>query len=73
MKRHLSIFLLILAASVPAFAHEAFTLVSSEKKTFKESEIASLEKQTSAVKRDVGTRETIADWLVKGRPGHPLG
>jgi hypothetical protein len=57
MKRHLSIFLLILAASVPAFAHEAFTLVSSEKKTFKESEVASLEKQTSAVKRDGSTLE----------------
>jgi hypothetical protein len=26
----------------------------------------------SAVRRDVGTRETIADWLAKGRPGYPL-
>jgi Domain of unknown function (DUF4032)/Lipopolysaccharide kinase (Kdo/WaaP) family len=27
----------------------------------------------SAVRRDVDTRETIADWLANGRPGHPLG
>jgi hypothetical protein len=27
----------------------------------------------SGMKRDVSTRETIADWLAKGRPGYPLG
>jgi plastocyanin len=48
------IFMVALAAlfSINAFAHQAFTLVSSQKKTVKESEVAALEKQQTAGIKD---------------------
>lgn len=51
MKRFLFLAVLALALSVQAFAHQAFTLVSSEKKTVKQADLATLEKsQTMAAK-----------------------
>ncbi|MEQ1764513.1 MAG: hypothetical protein ABL984_15390 [Pyrinomonadaceae bacterium] len=45
MKRLLLLSFVALAASVSAFAHEPFTLVSSEKKTLKAADIAAMEKE----------------------------
>jgi hypothetical protein len=50
MKRLIFLAALALAFSANALAHNAFTLVSSEKKTFKESEVPNLQKQLTAGK-----------------------
>lgn len=47
-----SIILVALLLSVDAFAHQAFTLVSSEKKIIKETDLADLEKSQTAAKRE---------------------
>jgi hypothetical protein len=55
MKRMKKIFLLGVFAfllSVNAYAHQTFTLVSSEKKTVKESDLANFDKQQTAGKKD---------------------
>jgi len=44
MKKFLFLVFLALAFSINAFAHQAFTLVSSEKKTIKEVDLVALEK-----------------------------
>lgn len=44
--------LLAMVLSVPASAHTAFTLVSSEKKTFKEADLAALERNQTIGKKD---------------------
>src|SRR5258708_9143741 len=51
------VFFIFFAAvfSVNAFAHQAFTLVSSEKKTIKEADLAALEKGQTAGKNDKTT------------------
>ena len=46
----LAMFALLLSAN--AFAHQTFTLVSSEKKTIKESDLTSLEKNQTTGKKD---------------------
>lgn len=48
MKRTLSLLFIAVAASVSAYAHTAFTLVSSEKKTIKAADVAALEKDQTA-------------------------
>lgn len=48
MKRVILLLLMSVTLSADALAHQAFTLVSSEKKTVKESELAALEKQQTA-------------------------
>src|SRR3954447_9940031 len=48
MKRIIFLIAVTTAFSMNAFAHTAFTLVSSQKKTVKESEVASLDKQQTA-------------------------
>ncbi|MFL6467190.1 MAG: plastocyanin/azurin family copper-binding protein [Pyrinomonadaceae bacterium] len=52
MKRGLALIFCTLLLSISAFAHQAFTLVSSEKKTIKESELAPLEKNQTAGNKD---------------------
>lgn len=52
MKRIISLFILTLLLSASAFAHQAFTLVSSEKKTVKEADLAKLEKDQTVGKKD---------------------
>jgi hypothetical protein len=52
MIKFISLFILTLLLSVSAFAHQAFTLVSSEKKTIKESELAALEKNQTVGKKE---------------------
>lgn len=52
MKRLMFLALLALVLSVPVFAHTAFTLVSSEKKTVKEAALAALEKGQTLGKKD---------------------
>lgn len=53
MKKILALLFLTLLSSAHVFAHDSFTLVSSEKKTIKETEIAQFEKlQTSARKEN---------------------
>lgn len=54
MKRIIFFIAIAFVLSVNAFAHTAFTLVSSEKKTIKESDLAVLEaKQTAGIKSNV--------------------
>lgn len=55
MKRLLFLAVLTLAISVQAFAHQAFTLVSSEKKSVKEADLAALQKDQTMGKRDKST------------------
>lgn len=55
MKRFVFLALLALVLSVPVFAHTAFTLVSSEKKTVKHAELAALEKNQTTGKKDTTT------------------
>jgi hypothetical protein len=47
--------ILVLIFSVSAFAHTVFTLVSSEKKTIREADVAALEKGQTAGKKDKTT------------------
>ncbi|MFN0280119.1 MAG: hypothetical protein ACKVRN_16200 [Pyrinomonadaceae bacterium] len=55
MKQLLFLIVLALALSVQAFAHQAFTLVSSEKKTVKQADLATLEKGQTMGKKDKTT------------------
>src|SRR5437773_1965558 len=55
MKRVLFLAMLALVLGVQAFAHQAFTLVSSEKKTVKEADLATLEKGQTIGKKDKTT------------------
>ena len=55
MKKFIVLVFLTLAFSVEAIAHQAFTLVSSEKKTVNDSELASLEKNQTFGKKDKST------------------
>lgn len=55
MKKTIFLTVLALALSVQAFAHQAFTLVSSEKKTVKEADLATLEKSQTKGKKDKTT------------------
>lgn len=55
MKKFLIFVLFALALSVQAFAHQPFTLVSSEKKSVRHTELASLEKNQTVGKRDKTT------------------
>lgn len=59
MKRLLFFVIVAVALSVNAYAHEAFTLVSSEKKTIKSGELAQLEK-TGTKGTATGTNLTFA-------------
>ena len=52
MKRYLFLAFIALVLSVQAFAHQAFTLVSSEKKMVKEADLAALEKAQTIGKKD---------------------
>src|SRR5688572_27416729 len=52
MKKMMFLALLAFSLSVPAFAHTAFTLISSEKRTVKQSELAALEKDQTIGKKD---------------------
>src|SRR5688500_5313591 len=52
MKKLIVLAALALALSVPVFAHQAFTLVSSEKKTVKQADLAGLEKSQTTAKKD---------------------
>ncbi|HEX8734474.1 MAG TPA: hypothetical protein VF721_04075 [Pyrinomonadaceae bacterium] len=52
MKRIISLFIFALLFSVNVFAHQAFTLVSSEKKIVKEADLAGLEKTGTVGKID---------------------
>src|SRR5688572_21771072 len=52
MKKLIFLALLAFLLNVPASAHTAFTLVSSEKKTVKEAELAALEKVQTIGKKD---------------------
>lgn len=55
MKRFIFLTILALALSVQAFAHQAFTLVSSEKKTIKQTDLAAFEKGQTMGKKDKTT------------------
>src|SRR2546430_2104596 len=55
MKSFLFLATVALGLSVPAFAHQPFTLVSSEKKTVKEADLATLEKTQTMGKQDKTT------------------
>ncbi|MEO8650151.1 MAG: plastocyanin/azurin family copper-binding protein [Acidobacteriota bacterium] len=55
MKRLIFLMILALALSVQAFAHQAFTLVSSEKKSVKASELATLEKSQTMGKKEASS------------------
>ena len=52
MKKVISSLILTFFLSVSAFAHQAFSLVSSQKKTVKESDLAKLEKDQTVGKKD---------------------
>jgi hypothetical protein len=52
MNKFIVLVLLTLAFSVPAFAHQAFTLISSEKKTVRQADLATLEKGHTVGKQD---------------------
>jgi plastocyanin len=52
MKRIISLFIFLLLLNISAFAHETFTLVGSEKKTVKESDLAKLEKDQTPGKKN---------------------
>src|SRR5688572_327534 len=55
MKKLLVLVLFALALSVEAFAHQPFTLVSSEKKTVTHTQLASLETKQTVGKKDKTT------------------
>lgn len=55
MKRLLSLSVFALALSVQAFAHQAFTLVSSEKKTIKFEDLLRIEKERTIGKKEAST------------------
>ncbi|HLA94985.1 MAG TPA: hypothetical protein VK612_04635 [Pyrinomonadaceae bacterium] len=55
MKKFAFFIFLALAFSMQAFAHQAFTLVSSQKKTVRHSELAALEKDQIHGKKDAAT------------------
>ncbi len=55
MKKLIFLVFTALMFSVQAFAHQAFTLVSSEKKTVKAADLATLEKSQTAAKKDKTT------------------
>ena len=55
MKKLMFMVFVALAFSVQAFAHQAFTLVSSEKKTVKEADLAALEKGQTMGRKDKTT------------------
>ena len=55
MKKIMFLLFAVIAISVQAFAHQPFTLVSSEKKTVKEADLASLEKSQTIGKKDKTT------------------
>lgn len=52
MKKFILLLFFALLLSVNSFAHEAFTLVSSEKKTVKESDLSGLEKSQTVGKKE---------------------
>lgn len=52
MKKIISIFIFVVLFSVNAFAHQAFSLISSEKKTLKEANLKQLEKEQTVGKKD---------------------
>jgi DNA gyrase/topoisomerase IV subunit A len=52
MKKFISLLFLTFLLSVSAFAHQAFTLVSSERKTVKETDLAQFEKNQTVGKKD---------------------
>lgn len=52
MKRFISILIFTLLFSISALAHQAFTLVSSERKTVREADLAALEKSQTIGKKD---------------------
>ncbi len=55
MKKFIFLIALALGFSVNTFAHQAFTLVSSEKKTIKQADLAQLEKEQTAGKKSKTT------------------
>ncbi|MEO6656499.1 MAG: plastocyanin/azurin family copper-binding protein [Pyrinomonadaceae bacterium] len=55
MKKLIFLVFAALVLSVNAFAHQAFTLVSTEKKTIKEADLATLEKGQTIGKKDKST------------------
>ncbi len=55
MKKFIFLAFLALIFSVQVFAHQAFTLISSEKKAVKEAELALIEKNQTAGKKDKTT------------------
>ena len=55
MKKLIFLVFVALVFSVQAFAHQAFTLVSSEKKTIKEADLGALEKGQTVGKKDKTT------------------
>lgn len=64
MKKFILLFILTLFFSISAFAHEAFKLISSEKKTISEADIARLEKEQTIGKKD-GTNLIFTDNTVR--------
>jgi hypothetical protein len=52
MKKIISLLFFTLLMSVSAFAHQAFTLISSERRTVKETELTTLEKDQTTGKKD---------------------
>lgn len=60
MKKIVFLVFAALAFSVQAFAHQAFTLVSSEKKTIKFEDLVKIEKERTLGKRD-GTTLTFTE------------
>lgn len=52
MKKFASLIFMLLALSASVFAHQAFTLVSSEKKTIKKADLVALEKTQTIGKQD---------------------
>ena len=60
MKLFIFLFFIVFFLSMPAFAHEAFTFVSSQPKTVKESDLASFEKNQTHSKKN-GTTLSLSE------------
>ncbi len=60
MKNLILLFFIALAGSIHTYAHTAFTLVSSQKKTVKATDLASLEKNQTTAKRE-GSNLTFSE------------
>ena len=64
MKKLILLAFALLALSVNAFAHQPFTLVSSEKKTIRLDDLIKIEKERTIGKKD-GTQLTFTEKEIK--------